>query len=329
MNVMKEANELSRVQEPNLKGLSLGERIGDLLRSMRPKQWTKNLLVFMPIIFGGKLLDAKLLEATAICAVAFCFGSSAIYLFNDVLDRKRDRVHPTKSRRPIASGRISVTTACAMSLLLATVALTITFCLRPFLMVIMLSYLVLMFFYSLSLKHYALIDVMVVALGFVLRAVAGAFTVSIPLSGWFLLGTIFGALFLALERRRHELFRLEQGAAEHRSVLNIYSENLLDRIESLVLPTLFVCYIFYSFLSIHGQWMMITVPFVFYGLTRYQLLSVQGRDTGSPEDVLLKDAPIQITVVLWLLTVIGVIYGYIPHFFGSLVQGIDSGTLFR
>jgi 4-hydroxybenzoate polyprenyltransferase len=300
-----------------------------LFQAMRPRQWTKNLIIFVPVVFAAKGNDLAALFSTALYAFLFCLASSAVYLVNDVLDREQDRLHPIKRLRPIASGKVSVTLAFVTAALLAGTALLGAFVMRPSLTLIIVMYLLLMILYGTVLKHLVLLDAMAVACGFVLRAIGGCLVAAVPQSGWLLLCTSFGALFLALEKRRHELATLVDSAQHHRTSLLRYSKPLLDRIESIVLPALLICYILYSFLSWHGQWMMITVPFVFYGLIRYQLLSDEGVLTGTPEEVLLKDRPIQATVVLWVLAAIGVLYGFIPESWRALIHWLDSLTMFH
>jgi len=296
----------------------------DLLRSARPKQWTKNLIVFAPILFAAKIFEPQPFLATATSAVAFCLVSSAVYLLNDVLDREQDRIHPRKKNRPIAAGRVSPTVALTTALIASILGLFLAVQIKPSCGVLVLAYWAVMLGYANFLKHVVLVDIMIVASGFVIRAVAGGVAAGVPLSGWFLLCTSFGALFLALEKRRHELNTLAVTAQDHRTVLEDYSTGLIDRIESIVVSGLLNCYIFYSFLSYHGQWMMVTVPFVFYGVIRYQLLSKQAALTGAPEDVLLKDRPTQITIVLWLLTSAAVLYNVIPGGIGHFFQWLDQ-----
>jgi 4-hydroxybenzoate polyprenyltransferase len=258
--------------------------------------------------------------------MSFCLVSSSIYIVNDILDREADRVHPSKCKRAIASGQVSITAAWIISALLALSGLLLAFYVRPALILVLLAYLALTISYSLLLKHLAILDVLSIAAGFLLRAVAGAVAVRVPMSGWFLLCTGLGAVFLALEKRRRELSILQNAADSHRKALQGYSAALLDRMESLILPSLLTSYIFYSFQNtVHGQWMMLTVPFVVYGLIRYQQLSCgELAISGTPEEVLLKDRPIQIAIFLWLLTSVGVIYGVIQHWLYFIVHAVDS-----
>lgn len=212
----------------------------------------------------------------------------------------------------------------AIGVLCAAGALAVGFLVRPTVDVFLLVYFVLMMFYALVLKHYVLLDVFAIAAGFVLRAAAGAAAVGVESSGWFLACTSFGALFLGLEKRRQETMLLKDDAASHRKTLNAYSPELVDRMEAVIVPSLVTCYAFYTFQSYHGQWMMLTLPFVLYGVMRYQVLSVKSDDTGAPDEVLWKDRGIQVTLLLWVLTCAGVVYGVIPKFFATTSAFLDG-----
>ncbi|HEY9714034.1 MAG TPA: decaprenyl-phosphate phosphoribosyltransferase [Chroococcales cyanobacterium] len=301
----------------------------DLVKLVRPKQWTKNLIAFVPILFAMKIHELPLLLRVSGCFAAFCFASSAIYVLNDVLDRETDRAHPTKKNRPIASGRVSLGAARTVAIGCTIVAILISFLVRPSLVLVIAAYLGLMVCYTLWLKHMVLVDVFCIATGFVLRALGGAVAASIYISNWFLLCTSFGALFLGLEKRRKELQLLKDDAQSHRKTLTSYSVELLDRMESVIVPCLLTCYALYSFQSYHGQNMLITVPFVVFGILRYQYLSVRDMSTGSPEEVLLKDRPIQIAILLWVITSGLVVYGLITPMMQAVTQTMDSYTIFR
>lgn len=303
-------------------------KLSALITILRPRQWTKNLIAFAPLIFAMKVHELPALERASFCVLAFCFVSSASYIINDLLDRQVDKMHPAKAKRPLASEQISVRSALILAAILAPAGLLIAFLVRPALILVMLSYLLLSLLYSFVLKHIAIVDVLSIAAGFLLRAIAGAVAVSVPTSAWFLLCTGLGAVFLALEKRRRELSVLNQTADAHRKTLSIYTPALLDRMEALVLPSLLTAYVFYSFQSFHGQWMMLTVPFVLYGLMRYQQLGSNEDDlSGTPEEVLLKDRPIQIAILLWLLCSVGVIYGGVQQCVDLLVRFVDSLVL--
>lgn len=294
------------------------------LKLLRPRQWTKNLIAFAPALFALQLHNYEIIERVTLCVVAFCGLSSSIYIYNDILDCEADRQHPTKCKRPIASGAIAAGPAMAVSVLLAVAAMALGYYVRPLLCLFFLAYLVLMLAYGKVLKHIILLDVFSIAAGFVLRAVAGAVAAGVPSSGWFLACTSFGALFLAIEKRRQELKTLKEGAASHRKALDHYSLALIDRFESLVVPCLLTCYAFWSFQSFHSQWMMLTVPFVVYGVMRYQVLSERTQVTGTPEEVLLKDMPIQAAVFSWVVTAALVAYNVIPRVADFLVHWLDS-----
>lgn len=296
-----------------------------LIKLMRPKQWTKNLIVYIPLFFAHKMQDASLFIDASACVLAFCLVSSAIYIFNDILDRSADRLHPKKCKRPLASGELSVFEAVSLALFLLPAGLALSFAVRPSLMLVLLFYTVMTVAYSIKLKHLPIVDVCVISAGFVLRAVAGAVAVNVPASAWFLLCTTLGALFLGLEKRRNELATLKDVAESHRRSLDNYSFGLINRIEAIVLPSLLTCYIFYSFLSEHGQWMMLTVPFVLYGIMRYVQLSADESInlTGSPEEVLLKDRPIQATVILWAITSAAVLEEIPQRWLGMIAHNFD------
>lgn len=294
-----------------------------ILKILRPKQWTKNLIAFAPLIFAAKAHDPQLLLYATLCVLSFCLLSSAIYIVNDVMDRSFDRLHPVKSKRPISSGAVSVPLALTIAALLLPASFLIAYYVRPALLIVLLAYMLIGAAYSLKLKQIPIIDVFIIAGGFLLRAVAGAVAVHVPMSSWFLLCTGLGALFLALEKRRNELTSLDS-STEHRAALAGYSVELLDRFEGLVLPSLLTAYVFYSFQSIHGQWMMLTVPFVVYGLMRYQQISSRDGSTGAPEEILFKDRAIQLTLFFWLATAALVVYGKIPELLNYVVTAIDS-----
>jgi 4-hydroxybenzoate polyprenyltransferase len=296
----------------------------ELFRLLRPRQWTKNLIAYAPALFSGHLFDLDVIERVSLCVVSLCCVSSAVYIVNDILDREADRKHPTKCKRPLAAGTVTVRTAVIVACLALLLSFVLAFMVRPALALVLCAYLVLQVAYSLQLKKRVILDAFCIACGFVLRALAGGASAHVPLSAWFLLCTSLGALFLALEKRRQEFRALGADAAAHRAVLSKYSPDLLDRMEAVIVPTLVTAYSFYSFQSSYGQWMMITVPMVLYGILRYQVLSVRENVTGAPEEVLLKDKPIQRTIILWVLACMSVVYGWLPNLFTWLVKTLDS-----
>lgn len=298
-----------------------------LIKLLRPRQWTKNLIAFAPILFAGRMLDGDALLHASMCVVALCLISGSVYVFNDIIDVDADRKHPTKCKRPIAANLVTVRTSVIVASLSMLASFVVAYLTRPALSLVLLAYLLLQAAYILKLKQRIILDVFCIAAGFVLRALAGGAAAHVPLSAWFLLCTSLGALFLALEKRRQELRSLGSEASSHRQVLGKYSIELLDRMEAAIVPSLITAYAFYSFQSQYGQWMMVTLPMVLYGILRYQVLSVRDNNTGSPEEVLLKDRPIQNTIILWLLACISVVYGWLPKLAASLVHTIDSWRL--
>jgi 4-hydroxybenzoate polyprenyltransferase len=285
----------------------------NLLISLRPGQWAKNLLVFAGLLFGLRLFDAAaVLRAIAAFSI-FCLLSGVVYLINDVADRESDRQHPIKARRPVASGALPVPTALTAALLLGGAALAASFVLGVPFFTVSVAYLALLALYSGPLKHIVIIDVLTIAIGFVLRAVAGALAVDVEISHWLLVCTILLALFISLAKRRHELVLLADGAASHRPILGEYSPYLLDQMISVVTASTLVAYVFYTISAeteakFGTAWLGLTIPFPLYGIFRYLYLVHQRDGGGSPADLLLTDRPLLICVTLWALTVALIIY---------------------
>jgi len=285
----------------------------NLIRSLRPAQWAKNLLVFAGLLFGLRLFDIDaVLRAFAAFAI-FCVLSGVVYLINDIADRESDRQHPLKARRPIASGALSVPAASAAAAALGTAALAGAFALGMPFFAVAVGYLGLLTLYSGPLKHIVIIDVLTIAVGFVLRAVAGAFAVGVEISHWLLVCTILLALFISLAKRRHELVLLASGAASHRPILEEYSPYLLDQMIAVVTASTLIAYVFYTISpeteqKFGTQWLGLTVPFPLYGIFRYLYLVHQREGGGSPADLLLTDRPLLICVMLWALAVVLIIY---------------------
>lgn len=294
-------------------GRPMGSVALNLFLSLRPGQWTKNLLVFAGLIFGLRLFDPAAVLTAVEAFVVFCALSGAVYLMNDVADRESDRRHPLKSRRPIAAGVVSVRLAVSVAAGLSIVTLGAAFLIsRPF-GVVALAYLFLQGLYSGPLKHVVIVDVLTLALGFVLRAVAGAVAIDVSISHWLLVCTILGALFMALAKRRHELVLLADGATSHRPILGEYSPYLLDQMISVVTASTLVAYIFYTISPETAEkfgtaWLGLTIPFPLYGIFRYLYLVHQREGGGSPSDLLLNDRPLLACVALWVVAVVLIIY---------------------
>ena len=281
--------------------------------SLRPEQWTKNLLLFAGLIFGGRLLEVSAV-LTAVAAFAiFCALSGCIYLFNDVWDRDADRCHPLKQARPIAAGDLSVPAALSAAAVLAAVAISAAFLFNTALGAVAAGYALLLLLYSTALKHIVIIDVLAIAGGFVLRAIAGALAVHVPIGAWLLSCTTLLALFLALSKRRHELTLLGEGAADHRPILEEYSPYLLDQMIAVVTASTLIAYTVFATSADTAQRLGtprlgLTIPFVLYGIFRYLYLVHQKRGGGSPAALLVTDRPLLACVVLWVGTVAVLMY---------------------
>jgi 4-hydroxybenzoate polyprenyltransferase len=281
--------------------------------SLRPAQWVKNLVIFAGLIFGRRLFDpVALINAVSAFAV-FCVLSGVVYLVNDIADRDTDRQHPHKARRPIASGALPVSVAATTALVLGSVGLAAAFAIGRAFAAVAIAYLSLLMLYSGPLKHIVIIDVLTIAIGFVLRAVAGAVAVNVEISHWLLVCTILLALFIALAKRRHEIILLAGSAANHRPILGEYSAYLLDQMIGVVTASTLIAYVFYT-ISPETQakfgtpWLGLTIPFPLYGIFRYLYLVHQREGGGSPADLLLTDRPLLACVALWALAVALIIY---------------------
>jgi 4-hydroxybenzoate polyprenyltransferase len=284
-----------------------------LFVSLRPDQWTKNLIVFAALIFAVKLLDPAATAKASAAFLIFCGLSGAVYLINDVADREQDRLHPIKMRRPIASGELSPGTAMISAVVLSAIALTAAFALRPQFAAAAAAYLALFVVYTRTLKHIVVLDVMAIAIGFVLRAVAGGLVIEVHISNWLLVCTMLGALFLGLAKRRHEITLLAGGAKGHRRILEEYDPYLLDQMIGVVAAATMVAYIIYcaspeTHAYFGTEWMVLTTPFPIYGLFRYLYLVHRKAGGGSPSDMLLEDRPLLACVLLWGITSVFIIY---------------------
>jgi len=285
-----------------------------VIRSLRPEQWTKNLIIFGGLLFGQRLFDLhSAAYATAAFAV-FCALSGVVYLLNDVADRDADRRHPLKRHRPIASGELSTSTALVAAGIIGIGGLAIAFLLRTEFGFLATAYVALLALYSGPLKHIVIVDVLTIAIGFVLRAAAGAAVIDVPISNWLLFITILGALFLALSKRRHELVLLADDATSHRPILQEYTPYLLDQMIAVVTASTLVAYAFYTVNpetveKFHTTRLALTLPFLLYGIFRYLYLVHQKEGGGSPAAMLLNDRPLLLCVALWALAVALIIYG--------------------
>jgi 4-hydroxybenzoate polyprenyltransferase len=287
--------------------------VANLIISLRPDQWTKNLIVFAALIFAVKLLDPAALALASAAFLIFCVLSGCVYLINDVSDREADRQHPLKRLRPIASGALGAGTALAWAIGLSAGALAAAYVLQPLFAVVAAAYLALFVVYTHALKHVVILDVMSIAIGFVLRAVAGGLVIGVPVSDWLLACTILLALFLSLAKRRHEITVLADGASGHRRILEEYDPYLLDQMIAIVAAATLVVYIIYcaspeTAERFGTRWLVLTTPFPIYGIFRYLYLVHRKHGGGSPSDMLLRDRPLLGCVALWGLAVILIIY---------------------
>jgi 4-hydroxybenzoate polyprenyltransferase len=297
----------------------VSERVGrrsivtQLLRSLRPHQWTKNLFVFAGLIFAERLLDPAAAAKAMAAFVVFCALSGVVYLVNDIRDRQADRRHPVKSRRPIASGALSPWAAGMAAVVIAAAALIAAFWINAAFGIVALTYVLLLTLYSVSLKHLVILDVLTIAGGFVLRALGGAVAIDVRFSHWLLLLMLLLALFLALSKRRAELVMLAD-AKEHRPSLAEYSPYLLDQMIGVVTASTLLAYAFYTIAPdtvarFGTDRLLWTVPFPLYGIFRYLYLVHQREGGGNPSDLLLTDRPLLACVALWGLAVIAILYG--------------------
>lgn len=282
-----------------------------ILLSLRPRQWTKNGIVFAALVFARRVFEpVPFLQATA-AFLLFCAASGAVYLVNDIMDVEQDRLHPRKRHRPIAAGDLSIPLAWAVAGGLVAATLALAYLVRPLLAGLILAYFVLQFAYSLVLKHQVILDVFTIAAGFVLRAAAGAVAISVPISPWLYVCTILLALFLGLAKRRAEIMLLNTAAGSHRRILEEYSATLLEEMIAVVTSSTVMAYSLYTFSAENlprNHAMMLTIPFVLYAVFRYLYLVYKKDEGGSPDEALLKDVPLLSCIVLWGLTAVGILY---------------------
>jgi 4-hydroxybenzoate polyprenyltransferase len=284
-----------------------------LLKTMRPRQWIKNGFIFFGLIFDKQLFMLEPFLRAVAGFFLFSLISSAVYLFNDVSDAEGDRNHPEKKFRPIASGQLPVRMALGTAVLLTVIVIPLAYLLSPIFALIVTSYLIINLLYSRWLKHIPILDVLVLSSGFVLRVAAGVALI-LPVerfSPWLYMITVLFSLYIVLGKRRAELNLLAKGASAHRRVFDGYTIPLLDQYITIVSGTTIVAYSLYTFFAPNlpeNHTMMLTIPFVVYGIFRYLQLIQVGHTAGAPDEVALKDRPLQATVLLWGLAVIAIFY---------------------
>lgn len=290
-----------------------GSRITALLESLRPAQWTKNGFVFAALIFSRNLTDWHRLVVVSGAALLFCLTASAMYLVNDVLDAAEDRNHPLKRLRPVASGRVGLHTAIGTAALLGLVALSAAWILDRHFFLVLAAYAAVNVLYSLVLKRIILLDVFVVATGFVLRVIGGGLVIHVEISPWLIVCTTLLALFISLCKRRHELVLLGKNASNHRSTLMYLSPYLLDQLISIVTASTLMSYALYTLsadvaVKFPGKRLELTIPLVLYGIFRYLYLVHQNEEGGNPTRLFFTDPVLLAVVLLWAASAILIIY---------------------
>lgn len=266
---------------------------------LRPKQWIKNLFVFGPIIFSNNLMNFQLLKNIILTFICFCCISSAVYVLNDIVDVERDRQHPKKCKRPIASGKISVQEALIMGIFLGIISLIIAIGLNMYIVIIILLYLSNNITYSFKIKNIFLIDILSISLGFILRVLAGGISIHVELSKWIILCTLFLSLFLGFGKRRSEIMILGENASSHRQNLSQYTEKLLDQFINIALTCTIMSYSIYCILGSYNGNFIWTTIFTVFGVLRYYYLMYSKGEGGNPAEIVLKDKQLCSCVLLW------------------------------
>jgi len=283
------------------------------ISAIRPRQWTKNLILFAGIIFAHRFFNGEAVLRSVLAFLDFCLLSASVYLLNDLKDVETDRLHPVKCYRPIASGKIGLKTASVYFAVMAAAGIGLAMYIGGQYLIVAGAYFLMMIMYSLRLKHIVIVDMMVIAAGFVLRAVAGAVAVGVMISSWLLVCTTSLALFLVIAKRRHEVVLLGDNAKGHRKILEEYGDKFLDQMIAIVTALTLISYILYTvdqttIEKFHTHRLILTAPFVLYGIFRYLYLVYQKNMGGKPEEVLLNDLPLMAAIGLWVVTAMAIIY---------------------
>lgn len=287
-------------------------KIIHFITAIRPYQWTKNLIIFAALMFSKKILDPAYLLLNIKGFFVFCFLSGSVYLFNDVMDRQKDRLHPKKKNRPIASGKIKPAEALVAAFIIAAISIYSAFRLSLEFGLAAVFYFVLVITYSLILKRVVILDVLAIAIGFVARAVAGGLLIKVEISDWLLIVTIFLALFLGFSKRRSELINLDKKAGATRPILDLYSVTLLDQLISITAGATLMSYALYTLaeqtIRKFGNNLWLTLPIVVYILFRYFYLVYSLGQGGDPAKMLLKDKPLLAGVLVWVTAAFLLVY---------------------
>ncbi len=294
----------SRTSTVSSRATGTGSTVSGLIRLLRPKQWTKNLLLFAALLFSFEEIRTETILATLLGFILFSLVAGCVYILNDFVDRDRDRQHPVKKYRPMASGQVNPSHALLFGIILLILSVGTAFMMNPLFGVLCIVYFLLNVSYSFVLKHLVILDMMTIAAGFVLRAIAGGVLIHVPFTPWFLICTMLLSLFLAIGKRRNELTLLEGNTGSHRKVLDNYSITLLDQFNTIVTTATIISYSLFTFTSDRTIHLMWTIPLVIYGMFRYLYLIHMKNQGGSPDRVLFEDKPILITVTLYVISVI-------------------------
>jgi len=288
-------------------------KILEIVKSLRVQQWIKNFFVFAPLIFSQNVFNLPLLIKSSLAFVLFCLLSGAAYILNDIQDLEEDKIHPVKSKRPLVSGKVKKNHAIIACVFLVLFGLIGAYLLNVHFFIALLIYFILQIAYSGWLKHVVIIDVFLIATGYLIRVIAGGLAIEIQLSPWLFICTILIALFLALSKRRHELVLLDKNAEIHRAILKEYTPQLLDQMISVVTASTVISYCLYTVSSetvakFGTKNLLFTVPFVLYGIFRYLYLVHQKDEGGSPEALIIKDKPLLVDLFLWISTAMLILY---------------------
>lgn len=274
------------------------------IQELRPKQWTKNILVFAALFFTIPHINSAMIGKAVAGFFLFSLLSGCVYILNDLVDLELDRQHPDKKDRPMASGELSPVLAVSLGAVLLLASLLLSYYMNLTFAMILSFYFLLNITYSFYLKKVVIIDVMVIAAGFVLRAAGGAYIIAVPMTPWFIICIALLALFLAISKRRHELLLFEDQEGDHRAVLDHYSAKLLDEMNSIVTTATIISYAFFTFTSGRSIYLMWTIPLVIYGIFRYLYLIHIENKGGKPDEILLEDKPILVTVTLYAIMLV-------------------------
>lgn len=280
-----------------------------IVKLLRPKQWIKNFFVFAAIVFSGNFFNTQILYSNILTFILFCFTSSSIYVLNDIVDIEKDRCHPDKKNRPLPSGRVSKKQAIVLDFFIVCGVLFFSYMyLSIKVSAMLIIYMLINIAYCFKLKNIVIIDVMVITFGFVLRVESGSLATGVRVSSWLFLCTILLSLFLALNKRKSEIITLKDKSGSHRKILEEYSVAMLDKMLTIVTPSILMAYCLYTFSSVQSKTMIFTIPFILYGIFRYEYLMDKKNIGGKPEDVFGKDKPFLINIIIWGISVLLIIY---------------------